>query len=238
MWRVSKPALLRIVTDVVRIEWLLYSRESWPSLDIFFIISPDRCSPWQPCCRTRQQSPLWLFFFGGGGGAGALKQELVIRGWMLLILLKRRRLHGDFYSFIKLSSTFVTNFAPVTSVARTKSYFLKWLRFCRPRRRKQSIISQKTLFRKGWGWLVSKTALSYTFVVSASSIGDLCGTLPRPSFFICTHLAAKTLLALENSGSFIMSKLWTALRISEFLGFPKSEKNHLFSSVHIKWFQD
>ena len=51
------------------------------------------------------------------------------------------------------------------------------------------------------------------------------------------HLAAKTLLASDNSASFIMSKLFTALKC-RLSASQWVRRTTFFSSVHIKWLQD
>ena len=88
---------------------------------------------------------------------------------------------------------------------RWRQTFFNWLRFGRPRRQKYNMVPKTYFFKIVFGLLVLKTPLSVEFFKSASGVGGLCCTFACPSFFSCTHLGPKTLLASLNSFSFIMS---------------------------------
>ena len=94
--------------------------------------------------------------------------------------------------FVSSSVVFTTQrFVPceLTFISQS-SVFLSCRKFCRPRRKKNNIISKKTLFYRVVGFSVLKTPHRYNLFMSSSAIGGLCSVFASPYIFSCTHCAS------------------------------------------------
>ena len=200
MCRASNLLLSIIVMVVALIEWFVYIVDNSAWCEMTFIFLPRVFSP--TTMLSYQISPSPADFFGRWKRYSFIgfktlkyfsKDETGQKGPSFAIIIPPSSAWTScaLWFFVSSSVVFTTQrFVPCELTFISKSVFLSCRKFCRPRRKKNNIISKKTLFCRVVGFSVLKTPHRYNLFMSSSAIGGLCSVFASPYIFSCTHCAS------------------------------------------------